>query len=389
MSTKKIAILSTAVAMTLLFGCESQEEDVDQGRVIINNHSFDNRVNYDVDSTIVVGTDTAGRSKRDFALKLRAEVFPPVHNGTTLRASHVYVDNDYAYVVYNLEGEPYLGGVEIFNIKNIRQPFIESQAIFINTDVSSVYFDRGKIYLAEATGDEGFGSPAVLEEIQVENGRLTTKSRRAELSSYAGTDVSASADQIVATSGSGGGLFILDRNTLEKTGFIELDDARAVTFAGPNSIATFQGTPARLSFFGLDGTLQTKIELQGATIPESKSVLAQKDHTIFVAAGDGGTYSIDVNTGKINFNIPNPNGEGLDPLTSVCNSVAASSDILFMANGEAGLYAAKIHNENTTFTEIGPIRFSGHTSVNHISLKNRTIFLATGTGGLKIVELEQ
>jgi outer membrane protein assembly factor BamB len=387
MNTRNVSVAGILMVVAILFSCEHGEE-VTQGRVIVNNSSFDGRVDYDVDSTVIIGPLEGGRSKAAASLKLRAEVLPPVYNGITLRASHIYVDKDYAYVVYNLEGEPYLGGVEVFNIKDIKRPFIESQAIFVNTDVSSVYYDNNAIYLAEATGDEGFESPAVLEELQVESGKLTTRSRRVGLTSYAATDVSASQDNIVVTSGSTGGLFILDRTTLEKKAFVDLDDARAVAFGSGNSIVVMQGTPARVSLYNADGSLQNKFSLEGATIPESKSMLALKGNAIFVSAGDGGTYCINRTTGNVNFNIPTPQVKDLDPLLSVCNSVAVSGDMLYMANGEAGLYAATVHGEGERYSDLSPIRFSGKTSANHISAKGRTIFLATGTGGLKIVEIE-
>lgn len=375
------------MAAVLVFSCE-REGEVDQKRVIINNSSFEDRINYNVDSTITVGTLTGGRTKAALSLKLRAEVLPPVYNGITLRASHIYVDKDYAYVVYNLEGESYLGGVEIFNISDIRHPFIDSQAIFINTDVSSVCYDDNVVYLAEATGDAGFDAPAVLEALQIENGRLTTKSRRVGLTSYAATDVSVSKDYIAVTSGSAGGLSVLNRKTLERTAFVGLDDARAVAFENSGGMITLQGTPARVSMFDAAGSLQNSFEFKGANIPESKSMLALHGNAVFVAAGDGGAYCINKSTGVVNFNIPVPQDEDLDPHESVCNSVAVFGDVLYMAYGEAGLYAAKIDGESEKFSDLSPIRFSGNSSVNHVAARNKTIFLATGTGGLKIVELE-
>jgi hypothetical protein len=388
MSTKKISVLSILMVVAVLFSCQNNEE-VGQGRVVINNSSFDARVNYNVDSIVTLGKVEGGRSQvAPFTLKLRAEVLPPVYNGTTLRASHIYIDQEYAYVVYNLEGDSYLGGVEIFNIKDVKKPFIESQAIFINTDVSSVYYDDNAVYLAEATGDRGFEAPAVLEELLIENGKLTTKSRRISLASYAATDVVASQDNIIVTSGSAGGLFILNRKTLEKTAFVDLDDARGVALESSNTIITLQGSPARVGLFNTDGSLISKFSFKGATIPQSKSMLAQKGNSIFIAAGDGGTYCINKSTGNINFNIPVPEAEDLNPLLSVCNSVAVWGDMLYMANGEAGLYAAKIDGQSEKFSDLSPIRFSSGSSANHVAAKGKTIFRATGTGGLKIVELE-
>ncbi|HYC86676.1 MAG TPA: hypothetical protein VEB86_15695 [Chryseosolibacter sp.] len=377
---------SILAVAAILAGCEGQRDPAPE-RVIINNDSFFDRINYNVDSTVTLGASPGGRVDAEFSLKLRAEVLPPVHEGVTLRASHIYVDDGYAYVVYNLEGEPYLGGVEVFNIKDTRKPFIESQAIFINTDVSSVYYDEGVIYLAEATGDAGFASPAVLESIRIDNGRLTNDSRRIAMTSYATTDVCVMQEKIAVTSGSDGGLFLLNKSDLQTLSFVPLDDARAVAFSGTNALVTLQGTPARVSVYDFAGSLQRSVTLDGATIPASKSNLAMKGHSIFIAAGDGGTYSVNKNTGVVNFNIPAPEGDGLDPATAVCNSVAVFGDMLYMANGEAGLYVAKIH-ENDTFSDVTPITFSAHSSANHVAVKNRIIFIATGTGGLKIVEIE-
>ena len=68
-----------------------------------------------------VGT-TASTQNPDFSLALVAEVAPPTYGGSVLRATHVAVSGNYAYVSYNTEGDSYRGGVDVIDISDINNP---------------------------------------------------------------------------------------------------------------------------------------------------------------------------------------------------------------------------------------------------------------------------
>jgi hypothetical protein len=79
----------------------------------------------------------------------------------------------------------------------------------------------------------------------------------------------------------------------------------------------------------------------------------------------------------------------------VTNAVAVDSDLLFISNGEAGVYAAQGSQPfsatgsetQQTITMLGRLRFGNLQSVNHVALSNGSLIIAAGLGGLKIVQV--
>jgi len=82
------------------------------------------------------------------------------------------------------------------------------------------------VYLAEATGDTGFASPAVFEVVKLVGNQLVLAGNtRTALSSFVATSV-ASGTRAYATSGDAGSLFMLDPALFTVTSSIPLHDAR-------------------------------------------------------------------------------------------------------------------------------------------------------------------
>ncbi|MBF8247992.1 MAG: hypothetical protein HW374_792, partial [Bacteroidetes bacterium] len=343
-----LARLSTALISmlfsVLLTNCKNtavdpgpvDEPDITDGRITVTNgtSALDARVQY-FDNNVPV--DTTGLRKGQlqgrvaaFSLRLRAQVSPPSSGGTTLQATHVALDGNYAYVSYNVQGNTYLGGVDVFDISDKRRPRLISQAIFRTTDVSALYYSNisgpDKLYLAEATSDTGFyyaGIPvtAVLEEITLSNRRLTLTSRRVGVKSFAATDVKVTGGKVFVTSGSVGGLTILSQTTLQEVspnGFNGFDDARAVDIYGASSIVAMQGTPARLRKYDVvTNAFQTSYTVGGAMIAESKSTITVLFNRCLVAAGDGGTKVVDLQTGTVTDALPRAIVTGIDSSLTV------------------------------------------------------------------------
>jgi hypothetical protein len=154
-------------------------------------------------------TTTAG----DFPLVLVAEVAPPVYNGKTLRATHVAVEGNYAYVSYNTEGETYLGAIEVLNITNPNAPQLVMQAILPDTDVSSVRYDNGKLYIAGAKNiyASGASTPAFVGSMTLSGGMLTNVLQQTVLAGKVATDVTSGSSKYYAVSGATGVLAQLSR----------------------------------------------------------------------------------------------------------------------------------------------------------------------------------
>ncbi len=326
-------------------------------------------------------------------LVLRAEVDPPDLGGLTIQATEVDLDRGIAYVSYNVQGPVYRGGVDAFDVRHVATPLLLSQALFEDTDVSSLDQHGGYLYLATATGDPAFTSPAVLEAVALDGIRLTAISRRVDLPSYAATGVTVVGDQVLVTSGNTdeGGLSILDRGSLERETLIPFRDARDVVVQGNIAIA-MKGTPAEL--YVVERTAGTVLRFYspgGANIPESKSTIKIFRNFVFVAAGDEGTKLVRLSDGAVVATLPTPQVEGLPPEYAVTNAVSAHGNLLFMANGGAGLYVAQIVvNETGTDAAlelVGRVDFGDDSSANYVAAKGNVLFVASGLGGLKIVEI--
>jgi hypothetical protein len=98
---------------------------------------------------------------------------------------------------------------------------------------------------------------------------------------------------------------------------------------------------------------------------------------------------------------PNPDSLGLSPAVVVTNAVAIDQDLMFISNGEAGVYLAQGSQAfsatgaetQQTITMVGKLRFGNLQSVNHVAYaagspgKPGMLIIAAGLGGLKIVQV--
>ena len=378
-------------------------------RITITNDEtqLDGRVRY-VDSDVAIvsaavpeamaASGRAASPLRAFSLRLRAEVSPPVVDGQVVQATSIAMRGDRATVSYNMRGAQYLGAIDVFNISNKSRPKLRSEALFNDTDINSVAIDGGNVYIAAATGDPAYAYPAVLEVIKLRTGKLVLEgNQRTPLTSFAATSVVIPTSTIYATSGNTGALTALDQGTLTLTGSIDLHDARWVDVAG-GKVVVLQGTPGQISVYD-EQTLQLlgQYAFTGADIPESKSTVEVVGGKAFIAAGTGGVQILSVNTGAVVGTVPLPDAAalGLDPSVVVTNAVAVDDDLLFISNGEAGVYVAQASQpfdqtgseQQQQITLLGRLQFADLQSVNHVAFKNNYLIIASGLGGLKTVEI--
>lgn len=330
-------------------------------------------------------------------LTLVAEVSPPEYNGVVLQATDVRIKDDKAYVSYNVQGETFLGAVDIFDVSDINQPSLLSSAIFIDTDINGVKEKSGYLYLAGATDRTEFSSPAVLEKVTLDdNGLLTNTTVTMDLPSFAATDVTVEKNWIYVTSGAlGGYVSILDKDTFTKHDSVSVEDARSVDGDG-DDVGVVAGTPARLLIFDRDtGGLTNDWTLTGASIEFSKSTIEIKKKKAILALGDGGTQIVCIQSGVVIDSISQPIVSDLDAAVTVTNAATIDKRLLFMANGEAGVYVGisdtKFDSKDCDVDNLrllGHFRFGDFQSVNHIHYKHDVMFIASGLGGLKILTVE-
>lgn len=321
----------------------------------------------------------------DYVLVMRAEVASPEVLGQSLRASHVFIEGDKAFVSYNTEGPEYMGGVEVFDISNIRTPKLVFQMIVENTDYSSVFYENGKIYLAGATKDTDqfrLNSNAILEVINYPS-EEASENQMVDISSYTATDVKVHGNHIYVTSGSHGGITVLDKETLEEVSFTGMDDARSIAF-NDEYYAVMQGTPARVKIYRIsDNSYVNGYNVGGADTPESKSILNITNDKIFVPAGKEGLKILDFQSGEVLCMMGLPALENIDQEMVVTNGVSVNNEKIFSANGAAGMYLSEQKAENAAL--LGSVGFQA--SANYVESRGQVMFVATGAGGLKIIEI--
>src|SRR6267378_2049065 len=414
---RKLAVALIGLVALVHLSCSDASGPGDQanGRISITNNAgvLASRVTYLNDSIPIdnVGVGypsapvpfassamnrSATQSQGAFNLHLKAEVAPPSIGGQILQATSVSIVGNLAVVSYNMVGNPYLGGVDVIDISNKNHPVLTSEALFQNTDVSAVTTSGINVYLAEATGDTGFASPAVFEVVKLVGNQLVlTGNTRAGLSSFAATSV-AFGTRVYATSGDAGSLFMLNPATFAVTSSIPLADARWVAVGG-GQVAVVQGMPGKLAVYNeSDMSLVRSWPFKGADIAQSKSQAELVGGKAFIAAGDSGVQVLNPLTGAFLGQVPRPNPDslGLSPAVVVTNAVAIDQDLMFISNGEAGVYLAQgsqaFSTSGTgaqTITMQGKLRFGNLQSVNHVALQSGLLMVAAGLGGLKIVQV--
>jgi hypothetical protein len=330
-------------------------------------------------------------------LKLVAEVDPPSIGGQALQATAVAITGTLAVVSYNMRGAQYLGAIDVFEVSKDQKPVLRSRALLQNTDVNGISTDGVNVYVAEATSDTGFQAPGVFEAVLLSGSNLVlTGDHRASLSSFAGTSTAVVGTKVYATSGDGGSLFAFDMPSWTSQ-TVSLHDARWVDVAG-GKVAVVQGTPGKLAVF--DAVTLAPLgtfSFTGADIAESKSTVQLVGGKAFIAAGSGGVQVVSASTGAVVGSVARPDAAslGLDPSVVVTNAASVDSDLIFISNGEAGVYVAQgsqpfsaTGSETTQqITMLGRLGFGSLQSVNHVAYNNGNLFIAAGLGGLKIVRV--
>lgn len=396
-----------------IVSCEKDKgnnsEPTQVGNILINNdqQELNSRVSLS-DNLLLVEDDDLTRIKgakqappvdltKNYVFRLKAEVAAPVYEGNTLQATHVKIYDKYAFVTYNTKGNKYLGGIDIFDVSDIEHPTIIKGILFKNADVSSVDYFNNKLYLVGAIDiysedkPKHLESPSMLEVISLNADKSFNKvDTIIDLGSFVGTDVRVTENNIFVTSGSTGYLKVFNHSYETVTSVSLPYDVRAIE-ANSQNIFVLQAQPqGKIGVYNRsDASFVKSIDVaQNALQSEAKSELAVSDKYIFAALNYEGMKMLNVD-GSLKQAVPKPaTPEGKLDENYVTNSVSLNEDLVLFANGEAGLYlGGLISSRNDSLAILGRIRFGEGQSVNFVESKDSIIFVATGTGGLKILSI--
>ncbi len=403
--------LASAVIVMALVGCsdnttssdiETGPGDFENERLSISNNEDElgTRVTYTDEEVPVEGGSPKSAAAAAFSLRLIAEVSPPEHEGQVLQATSVDMQGNFAIVSYAMRGPSYLGGLDVFNITNTRRPVLQSSVVFEDSDVNSAAYFDGYVHMAQATGDPAFEYPSAFELLRLQGHNLILEdNRRVGLTSFAGTAIESTGARVYSTSGNTGGLTVTSTSSWQAEAFHELHDARWVDVA-EGKVVVAQGTPGQLSVYD-EATLShiSTYSFPGADVAESKTTVEVVGGKAFVAGGPAGLQVLSLDTGLVIGSIPIPDAAvlGLDPNVVVTNAAAVDGDLVFISNGEAGVYVAQADVEIASaptavplnLVLLGQLQFDSLQSVNHVDFKKDYLMIATGLGGLKIVEVRR
>jgi len=391
-----------SMAVLLCLGCNSSSSDKSDESLDVQNdeQALAERVTY-TDQEVVVD-DSATKNKpyakaADIAsLTLVAQIAPPQLEGVNLQANEVIIEGSKAYIGYNVQGETFAGAIDVIDISQANKPKLISSAVFNDTDVNGLAMHDKELYLAAATSNSNYSSPAIFQRILLSGGKLSDDYLTVDLPSFAGTDVNVSAKYVYVTSGAQAGyVTVLNSGDYSLHNSVAVDDARGVAVDN-SDVAIIAGTNARLFLFDNEaGVLSQEYTLTGATIPYSKSTVEIIRNKAILGLGDGGTQIVCLTDGKVLEKIEQPVLDSVDSQATVTNAVTAYKRSLFMANGEAGVYmAVAVSNfkdkdcEENALQVVGKLQLEASTSVNHITYRNDILFVASGLGGLKIIKVD-
>lgn len=418
--SKSCARVALVAALSLLASCDSVFQfpsDEANDRLTISNNPFllDTRV-YRPNTAVTVDNSQAagllpGRaqaaSAASISLKLITEIDPPIVDGEVVQATSISLDGgDKAMVSYNMRGAPRLGAIDWITKLTSNKPILSSTVTFNDSDINAVTTDGAYVYAAVATDTGGFTFPAVFERVRIKSDKFTLEDTdRIGLTSFASTSAMRTSNEIYATSGNTGGVYAFTKAQLQPLGEFALHDARWVAWdKDGNRIVVVQGTPGQISVFEEgafpDGSMNllNTFAFPGADVPESKSTADIAGGKAFIAAGPEGVQIVCLDDGQIVGSVPRPDPAalGLDPSVVVTNAVSVDEDLLFISNGEAGVYVAQgaedfdatSCNQQQQITMLGKLRFDDLQSVNHVEYENNHLIIAAGLGGVKVVRVE-
>ena len=388
------------VLASLLAACGSKNEsDGAGGNAVVENDAttLSTRVqlqNVDIPLVNADGASLGGLapSTETFGAVQVAALRPPTVNGVTVQATDVAVFEKAAFVAYNTAGDAYGGAIDEVSIHDIRHISIKSSLSMPSMDMNGVATSATAVYVVGASGDSA--TPGLLRKISLNGTLFSAKTSQYSLPSFAGTSVRVANGSVYAVSGDAGGLTVWGETTMAQTLSVPVPDARAVAAAPDGSITILSGQPAKATVLSAAGAVTKTVSFTGNTIAQSKSTIQIGPIWSLASLGDGGAAVFCNATGAIIAAVPEPTVPGLSAAKSVTNAASSAGGLVFMANGEAGVYVYSLRDKGGaapcyagTLTLLGKLGFPAGFSANGVFYADETLYVVDGLGGLNILSV--
>jgi hypothetical protein len=390
---KKNVYLFSFLVLSLLISCDDNndnknDQSLDSITITSDQNTLNQRLDYTNSGVIAIENGsltgkTAENTVTSFPLVQIAEIKPPVDaNGKTLQASHVTVNGNYAYVSYITRGDVYSGAIDVIDVSDPYKPKLVTSALIPNTDITSLTYSNGNLIIGAAKDvdkDPLLGSnPAVVFNMPLSSGLLTDKLTTNYLESRVTTDVAANTSNYFAVTGDNGSLFKISTSTKAVTGKTAMADLRSIALTS-DKVVTLSGTKGvniyNQTTLALQKSFTTSTDVSGA-----KRTMDIDGTKLLVSEGPNGLGVYDINSGsKLQTIAIATAGED-----NVTNAVSINDGYAFLANGALGL---NVYQPGTQYSLLGSVGIAG--SSNYVKSSGNYIYVASGTGGLKIIKMEK
>ena len=388
MTTKKFTLYLSALVF-LFAACNTSKDDglVDEGDptfTISNDRSSLNARVTNLNEPVPILPIGNARIDSDITLTLVSEIASPTIDGTPVMAASISENGDKLVVSYNTAGDSY-GGAAVVLERDGSSLEILSEVVFSDTDVSHAILDSDKIFIGGAK--DVSENPAWVGSLGYINDEIDGNNLiEVQLGGFVTTSLVSSGDLIFATSGAGedagSGLFQLDQTSLAIQNQTILADPRWTETIGEN-IFVQNGMPGKIEIFE-NGSSTNSFSIANADT-ESKATFDLVDEYIFAATGRNGA-EIYQSDGQFQGVIELPEVNSIDFTT---NAVAVYGDLVFISNGTT-IYVATFENDDDVIpTVAGSLELGDFESVNHILFQDNYLIVASGVGGVKVIELSE
>lgn len=391
---KKNVYLLSFLAISLFIACDNNDDNKNDNQSLNNitinsdQNSLSQRLDYTNSGVISVeNSSVTGKSAEStittFPLVQIAEVKPPVDaNGRTLQASHVSVNGNYAYVSYITRGDVYSGAIDVIDVSDPYKPKLVTSALIPNTDITSITYANGNLIIGAAKDIDKdpllANNPAVVFNMPLSSGLLTDKVTTNYLESRVTTDVAANSSNYFAVTGDNGSLFKMSTSTKAITGKAAMADLRSIALTS-DKVVTLSGSKGvniyNQSTLALQKSFTTSTDISGA-----KRTMDIDGTKLLVSEGPNGLGVYDINSGS-KLQTIGITAAGEDNVT---NAVSVNDGYAFLANGALGL---NVYQSGTQLSLLGFVGIAG--SSNYVKSSGNYIYVASGTGGLKIIKMEK
>lgn len=371
--------IASMILLALNTSCERDEiQMANERNITINNDevALNARMTILNEPVSIIGTN-GGRLANSATLTLKGSLAPPVVDGNVLQATSIARRTSFFAVGYNFRGEVYSGGIDLIN----DELTLKSQILFGDADVNDLTFNGNNLYFVGGTSS--LSEPAFIERIGINPsvGVFTLQNQtRTSVGSYVANSVLNYKSNIYVTSGNddrnGGGLYKMTRQ-LEQEQYIRIKDARWAT-GWENTVFCASGNPDKIRVYDITDLNKTsEFQHNGRNEEEGKMTIDVDRNLVFIAGGEEGILVYDLDG---NFIAKHTFGNG-----SITNAVSANRGKVFISNGEGGVYIATYD----PFLEVvGKLDLDTEESVNHIVFHEDILYVASGIGGVKMIQVE-